>query len=272
MKNMMKKIVCGAAALATLVTSAAFCSTTASAAKYGPLTYVEKDGILTITGCDKNAVNVYVPTKINGKFVNRIGANAFKDCTKLETLRLSRAIFHIYNNAFENCTKLKEIYIPMSTLSLGDNAFKGCNNLKLITFDICDVQNFSLGQNALPNRKSCNIAWRLNYEENNKGKNNALTPKSTVHYYRFGDVNNDKDIDMVDSQMILKYYAEIVAGNASESDSDWYYNKAMMDVDHNGSVDAMDAQYTFGYYMDRLSQKTTLPFDLYMYVKLYDRI
>lgn len=38
-----------------------------------------------------------------------------------------------------------------------------------------------------------------------------------------------------------------------------------MDVDRNGSIDAADAQYTMGYYMDILSKITKMSFDAYMF-------
>ena len=52
--------------------------------RYENLTLTELDeGTLAVTFCDKDAVRVTVPDKIDGKTVSAIGEEAFKDCKRL---------------------------------------------------------------------------------------------------------------------------------------------------------------------------------------------
>lgn len=53
----------------------------------------------------------------------------FKNCTSLESVRLSKILIKIGQGAFENCSSLGYIYIPGDTEIIGSWSFKGCTGL-----------------------------------------------------------------------------------------------------------------------------------------------
>ncbi len=114
-----------------------------------------------------------------------IGANAFYNCTKLESIEfpdnleriygdsafygcssLKQIVFgsHLYeisNQAFFECTSLESVYLPDSLTTLGMSAFMKCSNLKTVTggkglqsigsqaFSNCDsLESFTIGDNV----------------------------------------------------------------------------------------------------------------------------
>ncbi|MGP1415244.1 MAG: leucine-rich repeat domain-containing protein [Treponema sp.] len=88
---------------------------------------------------DKLPENLIIPSVIKGEVINGIDGNAFKDCTKIKKLDISRcnSFESISDSAFEGCTNLKEIIFPESIEAIGINAFKGCKNLGNLDFSIC---------------------------------------------------------------------------------------------------------------------------------------
>ena len=62
--------------------------------------------------------------------VLEIPSTAFKDCEKLETIKLSSPLFCIGYSAFYRCHKLTKIVILSSVISIGDDAFFGCFGLE----------------------------------------------------------------------------------------------------------------------------------------------
>ena len=66
--------------------------------------------------------------------VTYIGVEAFKGCTALQTVTIKEGVTTIYQNAFEGCTALPSTsFLPESLTLLGASAFKGCTALKTIT-------------------------------------------------------------------------------------------------------------------------------------------
>ncbi len=103
-------------------------------------------------------------TAIDLADLRRSGKEAFKDCTKLATVRLgerSRLAVSVFENtaiqnitiysdtipdgAFQNCTKLTSVTIRNDITYLGTKAFQGCTRLNEVNFGgICE----SMGSNA----------------------------------------------------------------------------------------------------------------------------
>jgi len=65
--------------------------------------------------------------------VDKIDADAFRNCEKLEEINLSQ-ITHINDYLFFNCRSLKSIEIPSTVTSIGRMAFYGCESLKILDF------------------------------------------------------------------------------------------------------------------------------------------
>ena len=109
----MKKLVCSVVLMiATMLSVVALSSSQfeASAAKYGEyLTYSVSGGVATITGCDDDARDITIPSKINGYSVTSIASGAFKGCTVLRSIVIPASISSIGADAFSGCTALKTV-------------------------------------------------------------------------------------------------------------------------------------------------------------------
>lgn len=83
---------------------------------------------------DKTVSDITVPSTVQIKKatyrVKKIGKKAFKDCSKLKKVKVSRGIEVIDNYAFMSCTSLKSISMPSSLKYINKGAFKNCTELK----------------------------------------------------------------------------------------------------------------------------------------------
>ena len=66
--------------------------------------------------------------------VTSIGANAYEDCTNIETVSLPEGITSIGNYAFSDCTSLIDITISDSINTINDCAFENCTNLQNVYY------------------------------------------------------------------------------------------------------------------------------------------
>ena len=62
-----------------------------------------------------------------------VGANAFRELTKLISVKLPKSTMKIGSQAFEQCSYLKEVTMYDGIKSIGSNAFAYCGNLNKIT-------------------------------------------------------------------------------------------------------------------------------------------
>lgn len=93
----------------------------------------------------------------------RIGANAFKNCSKLNTVNISEGIISIGDGAFDSCINLKDISIPNSVTSIGKSAFAGCTTLLHITLPngIASIEEYTFC--GCENLQSINIPDNITY-------------------------------------------------------------------------------------------------------------
>ncbi len=110
---------------------------------YELLTYeICDDGYIRIIACDESAVNVEIPSEIDGLPVTVIGDNAFYKCRSLESVTIPESIKEIQENAFWVCMALKEINIPSSVEKIATDSFYYCTSLEKINVS-ADNQFFS---------------------------------------------------------------------------------------------------------------------------------
>ena len=65
--------------------------------------------------------------------IDKIGNNAFSNCSSLKSITIPSNVTSIGSSAFNGCSSLQSITIPESVTSIGSNAFSGCSSLKSIT-------------------------------------------------------------------------------------------------------------------------------------------
>lgn len=71
-----------------------------------------------------------VEAYILGEAVTKIGSSAFKSCSNMKSIDISKNITRIEENAFYECTGLTTIDLPESLITIGNYAFFNCRNLK----------------------------------------------------------------------------------------------------------------------------------------------
>ena len=137
------------------------------AESYEDLTYERNGYGITITGCNKDAEDIVIPSEINGSPVTTIGMEAFYGTHNLNSIIIPEGVTKLDFKAFENsdvknvtlpstlkiiggqafncCFDLTEINLPYGLEVIGGHAFANCQSLKYI--DIPDSVYF-LGEYA----------------------------------------------------------------------------------------------------------------------------
>lgn len=116
------------AVLTAFLCAAASAEDTIYAANGGNLHFDKASG--AIMAAEKTVVKVALPSEIKGSPVLSVAADAFADCEKLTSVKMSPGVTDIGAGAFRGCTKLETVELPDSVTSIGDNAFSDCAALK----------------------------------------------------------------------------------------------------------------------------------------------
>ncbi len=97
---------------------------------------VNSDDTLTLVSYSGDSSELIIPAVLEGRFVTKIGDQAFRDCSTLKTIELPGSLKFIGHNAFRGCRRLTQITIPNSVNAVGACAFYACPSLnKLIIPD-----------------------------------------------------------------------------------------------------------------------------------------
>lgn len=83
-----------------------------------------------------------------GENVTTIGAGAFYGCSKLKSITLGKNVTSIGNKAFYKCTRLTKITIPSKVKKIGKQAFYNCRKLKNITIKTSKLTSGRVGSKA----------------------------------------------------------------------------------------------------------------------------
>ena len=92
-------------------------------AQYTYTTNSPNTNTITITGYSGPGGAVAIPSTIGGKFVTRIGENAFLHCESLISVTIPNTVTDISTWAFFSCDNLVSASIPYSVTSIGESAF-----------------------------------------------------------------------------------------------------------------------------------------------------
>lgn len=139
-----------------------------------------------LTGYKGTSASVEIPSKVSGKPVTEIGAEAFwqnktmtsvtipssvnvisyaafNECTALKKVVVPSSVVKIDDSVFWYCTSLKTVIIPDSVIMIGKDAFKGCGNLTVYATSGSVAEEYikSIGYVKLGYRYATDI--KLNY-------------------------------------------------------------------------------------------------------------
>lgn len=117
--------------------------------------YTDIDGVLI--KLHSNTLMVYPPNKSASHYttpdkVEIIGANAFTDTDRIQTITLSEDVRYIEAQAFERCPRLESVIINGNVEKIGYHAFHDCISLKRITinsFIVPEIESGSLPEPSL---------------------------------------------------------------------------------------------------------------------------
>ncbi len=93
-----------------------------------------KGANLTISGYKGNAETVVIPTEIDGKKVVGIDSSAFKGAS-IKRVVVASTVTTIGANAFANCTNLESVVICDTIKEINNSAFNNCPNLTNARFN-----------------------------------------------------------------------------------------------------------------------------------------
>lgn len=113
-------------------------STAEAGASYQVVSEDEKQPTVVYTApADKNVKKITVPATITvGDItykVESVAPDAFKNCRKLTSVKISAGVQKIGKNAFSGCSKLSSVTIGKDVTEIGAGAFANCKALKKIT-------------------------------------------------------------------------------------------------------------------------------------------
>ena len=94
----------------------------------GMLSVLDLSDAKIVEGGGYNINGFYYPTSND-----KIGDNAFCDCSGLTSLTLPSGVTEIGNAAFEGCSGLASLTLPSGVTKIGDNAFCDCSGLTSLT-------------------------------------------------------------------------------------------------------------------------------------------
>lgn len=94
------------------------------------LVYEIKEKTATLVECKSNAKTIKIPSKVGKYKVTAIGAWAFSEKKKLQSVEIPKTVTKIGEAAFNECTSLKKIVIPSKVTRISSSAFWYCTKLE----------------------------------------------------------------------------------------------------------------------------------------------
>lgn len=221
------------------------------------VTYVEsEDGTFTATSCDGQVSELTVYSEINGKKLNAIANEAFKDQEQLTKVVISDGITAIGSGAFKNCTSLSEISIPDSVNKIAENAFYNCKNITFVCNEDSYAYNYALlhgiscrlstinndtdteseadDTDSTEDKTSDNDTNSDKAADDDKKSDTNTDQESDDNEGSLGDLDNDGQITAADALAILRMSVGLSSDDKADADK-------LADVDGDNAVTAADA-------------------------------
>jgi len=91
-------------------------------------------GIVIDKLLDETIKEVKIPSQIDGIPVNRIGKQAFMNCTQLEAVEIPDSVLVMEEEVFAGCERLKKIKLPSCLRNMRRGMFRNCTSLEEVEF------------------------------------------------------------------------------------------------------------------------------------------
>lgn len=109
------------------------------------LSQVESVGVDAFKNCEKLQT-----VKLSGTTTD-LGDSAFENCTALTDCQLGSSLVTLGNRVFYGCANLTSIKLPKPLASLGNSVFENCRKLALVQFDAINCNDLAAGNRAFAN-------------------------------------------------------------------------------------------------------------------------
>ncbi|MCH5164368.1 MAG: leucine-rich repeat domain-containing protein [Clostridiales bacterium] len=93
----------------------------------------EFDGTFSVVDVRKEIISASIKVEIDDISVTSIGARAFNDCDRLESITIPDNVINIGDYAFWHCDGLKNVTIGNGVINIGKYAFYECSSLESVT-------------------------------------------------------------------------------------------------------------------------------------------
>lgn len=187
----------------------------------------------SFTGC-KELTSVYLNNSIT-----EIGAYAFQDCSSLNNIRFLSQITSIGKCAFEGAG-ISSLYVPAGMTEIPDYAFANCADLEYAEIPAGVT---SISETAFYNDPKLILGVYKDTPGHQYAVNNMID-HIVLDGAKYGDVNGDGVIDILDSTEIQKFAAEKTDFTDEQFE--------LADINNDGFVDVIDAllvqKYVVGKY------------------------
>ena len=185
-----------------------------------PKTVTYNGTTYNVTGIDNNAfegtANLTKVTMVTNDYMKKIGNEAFKNCTGLNSVDLyvdsigDRAFYGCANlltvdmedyarivgvSAFNSCTALTRVIMPRNNnLTIGDGAFNNCNNLSRV--DVASIHRWLYGYYGNASSSPLNTGAHL-YINNQEVTSVTIPDEITnIHAYTFAGFKHLKSVQL----------------------------------------------------------------------------
>lgn len=101
--------------------------------KWQGMTVIRITGSRGMASGEKISGAVVVPDAINWQPVTVVGAGLFASCEDITSVTIPATVTGIEREAFRGCTRLESIALPDGLLSIADGAFERCTSLTNVT-------------------------------------------------------------------------------------------------------------------------------------------
>jgi hypothetical protein len=117
-----------------------------------------------------------------------IGANAFKNCVKMQSIEIPSTVVSLGESVLQGCVELTQLTLPQGLLYIGANAFLGCEKVEEI---VLPEGLLFIGANAFDENTVVKI--RIKESEKPSGWDEACFGNATVVWEYVGETEVDQD-------------------------------------------------------------------------------